>query len=284
MSRVGGEAVLADVKAAAENADPLVRLGAAQAAGNLPPELRLEAIGTLLTDETRAVRVAAVTALGNAPTTDLLGDQRRAFDAALEDLRSYVQANSDMAEAQNSYGLFLMGQRRADEAEAALRRAIALDGSLAGARSNLAELYRATGQNGKSEDIYAEAVRISPDDPMLRYGHALSLVREKDLAGAIGELEASVQLAPANAQYRTTLAIALDSAGRAEEAFKTLDSAAAEGVADADLLGTAIQIGLKLRLYKQTLKHTEALAVLQPGNPQIGALVQQLRSIVSTNP
>ena len=221
MSRVGGEAVLADVKAAAANSDPLVRLGAAQAAGNLPPELRLEAIGTLLADETRAVRVAAVTALGNAPTTDLLGDQRRAFDAALEDLRSYVQANSDMAEAQNSYGLFLMGQRRADEAEAALRRAIALDSSLAGARSNLAELYRATGQNGKSENTYAEAIRISPDDPMLRYGHALSLVREKDLAGAIGELEASVRLAPANAQYRTTLAIALNSAGRTEDAFES---------------------------------------------------------------
>jgi len=92
-----------------------------------------------------------------------------------------------------------------------------------------------------------------------------------------------VQLAPANAQHRTTLAIALDSVGRAEEAFKTLDSAAAEGVADADdLLRTAIQIGLKLRLYKQTLKHAEALAVLQPGNPQLEALVRQLRSIVKT--
>ena len=184
MGRLGGEAVVADVRAAAENSDPLIRLGAAQAAGNLPPELRLEAIGRLLADETRAVRVAAVTALGNAPTGDLLGDQRRDFDAAVENLRAFVQANADMAEAQNSYGLFLMGQRQASKAETALRRAIALDSSLAGAHANLAELYRATGQNEKSESTYAEAIRISPEDPMLRYGHALSLIRAKNMTGA----------------------------------------------------------------------------------------------------
>ena len=142
-----------------------------------------------------------------------------------------------------------MGQRRADEAEAALRRAISLDGSLAGAHANLAELYRATGQNEKSESTYAEAIKISPEDPLLRYGHALSLVRAKDMTGAIGEFEASVRLAPANAQYRTTLAIALDSVGRTDDAFDLLGEALANGSADANLLGTAVQYGLKLRRY-----------------------------------
>ncbi|SIT55522.1 Tetratricopeptide TPR_2 repeat protein [Mesorhizobium prunaredense] len=282
MGRLGGDAVFADVAAAAASPDPLVRLGAAQAAGSLPPELRLNAIGKLLADETRAVRVATVTALGNAPTADLLGDQRRSFHVALEDLRAYVQANADMAEAQNAYGLFLMGQRQADEAEAALRRAISLDGSLAGAHANLAELYRATGQNEKSESTYAEAIKISPEDPLLRYGHALSLVREKDLTGAIEELERSVRLAPANAQYRTTLAIALDSAGRPDDAFASLDEAVAGGVADADLLSAAIQIGLKLRRYQETLKHAEALALLRPDDPQIAELVRQLRDTAQT--
>jgi tetratricopeptide (TPR) repeat protein len=277
MTRLGGETVIADVAAAAASLDPLVRLGAAQAAGNLAPELRLQAVGKLLAGETRAVRVAAVTALGSVPTTDLLGDQRRSFDAALEDLRSYVQANADMAEAQNSYGLFLMGQRRADEAEATLRRAIALDNSLAGAHANLAELYRVTGQNERSENTYAEAIRISPDDPLLRYGHALSLVREKNMADAISELEASVRLAPANAQYRTTLGIALDSTGRTDDAFKVLGQALANSSADANLLGTAIQYGLKLQRYPETLGLAEELARLQPDNRELAALIAQLR-------
>jgi tetratricopeptide (TPR) repeat protein len=278
MGRLGGEAVVADVTAAAASPDPLVRLGAAQAAGNLPPELRLGAVGKLLADETRAVRVAAVTALGNTATADLLGDQRRSFDAALEDLRAYVQANTDMAEAQNAYGLFLMGQRQADEAEAALRRAISLDSSLAGAHANLAELYRATGQSEKSETTYAKAIKISPEDPLLRYGHALSLVRAKNMTGAIEELETSVRLAPADAQYRTTLAIALDSVGRTDDAFEVLGQALANNSADANLLGTAIQFGLKLRRYPETLTLAEALARQQPDNAQLADLIVQLRA------
>jgi tetratricopeptide (TPR) repeat protein len=278
LGRLGGEAVVADVSAATKHSDPLVRLGAAQAVGNLPPELRLEAVGKLLADETRAVRVAAVTALGNSPTVDLLGDQRRSFDAALEDLRAYVEANRDMAEAQNSYGLFLMGQRRADEAEVALRDAIALDRSLSGAHANLAELYRSTGQNEKSENTYAEAIKVAPDDPLLRYGHALSLVRAKNLAGAIEELEASVRLAPADPQYRTTLGIALDSVGRTDDAFQVLGQALATNSVDANLLGTAIQFGLKLRRYQETLKLAEQLSRLQPDNGQLAELIGKLRA------
>lgn len=278
MARLGGEAVVADVRSAAASSDPLVRLGAAQAAGNLPPELRLGTVGQLLSDEMRAVRVAAVTVLGNAPTADLLGEQRRNFDAALEDLRAYVAANADMAEAQNAYGLFLMGQRQADEAEAALRRAISLDPSLGGAQANLAELYRAIGQIEKSEKTYAEAIEISPDDPLLRYGHALSLVRAKKMAGAIEELEASVRLAPAIAQYRTTLGIALDSTGRTDEAFEVLGQALANNSADANLLGAAIQFGLKLRRYSETVLLAEKLLGLEPNNRELGELITQLRA------
>ena len=283
MGRLGGDAVVADVRTAAGNADPLVRLGAAQAAGNLPPELRLEAVGKLLADETRAVRVAAVTALGSAPTTDLLGDQRRSFDAALEDLRAYVQANADVAEAQNAYGLFLMGQRRADEAEAALRRAISLDSSLAGAHANLAELYRATGQNEKSESTYVEAIKISPEDPAapLR-SRPVARSREKHDRSDPGVRGVRAARAEPIRGYRTTLAIALDSVGRTEDAFVMLDRPPTGGATDANLLGIAIQFGLKLHRYPETLKHAEALARLQPNDPQIAELVRQLRAATQT--
>jgi len=48
-----------------------------------------------------------------------------------------------------------------------------------------------------------------------------------------------------------------------------LEQAVAGGETDANLLGTTIQFGLKLRRFPETLKHTEALARLQPNDPQI---------------
>lgn len=278
MSRVGGANVAADIRAAAEDSDPLVRLGAAEAAGNLPPDTRLEAMGGLLDDETRAVRVAAVTALGSIPSLSLLGDTRSSFDAAVKDLRAYVEANADVAEAQNNFGTFLFGQQRTDEAERAFRQAILLDPVLSGARVNLAELYRATGQNEKSEQAYTDAIAIAPDRADLRYGHALSLVRRKAIPEALRELEQAVHLDPSNAGYRTTLAIALDSVGRTGDAFAMLDQAVADGATDANLFGIAIQYGLKLRRYPETLKYAEALARQEPENAQLSELIRELRA------
>ena len=234
MSRVDGQTTGTDIMAAAADPDPLVRLGAAEAAANLPPAQRLDAIANLLADDTRAVRVAAVTALGSTPSLGLLGDARKNFDTAVEDLRAYVRANADVAETQNNFGTFLFGQQRAGEAEGAFRQAIILDPALAGARINLAELYRATGQNEKSERAYAEAIAVSPAQADLRYGHALSLVRQKALPEAIRELDEAVRLDPGNSRYKMTLAIALDSAGRTEEALTVLDLAVAGGETDAE--------------------------------------------------
>ncbi|MEK1930857.1 MAG: tetratricopeptide repeat protein [Pararhizobium sp.] len=277
MTRLGGAEVFADVKAAAENSDPLVRLGAAEAAGSLPPHYRLDAIGSLLRDETRAVRVAAARALGTTQSGDFLGDQRRDFDAAVADLKTYVQANSDIAEAQSTYGSFLFEQRRIDEAERAFHQAIALDPTLPGARINLAELYRTVGDNEKSEQTYAEAITASPDRADLRYGHALSLVRQKAMPDAIREFEEAVRLDPVSSRYRTTAAIALDSVGRTEDAFMLIDPAPAGGETDATLLRTALQFGLKLGRYAETLRFAEALARLQPNDPETAELVRQLQ-------
>lgn len=189
-----------------------------------------------------------------------------------------MQANADIAETQNNFGTILFGQQRAGDAEKAFRQAIVLDPALSGARINLAELYRATGQNEKSERAYAEAIASSPGQADLRYGHALSLVRQKALPEAIRELEEAIRLDPSNTRYKTTLAIALDAVGRTEDAFMMLDLAVAGGETDDTVLGAAIQYGLKLRRYPETLKYAEALARQQPANPQLAELIKQLRT------
>lgn len=278
LSRMAGADVVADVKTATQSDDPLVRLGAAEAAVNLPAEVRLDAVGKLLGDETRAVRVAAAKALGRTQSLDFLGNQRRDFERAVADLKAYVEANADVAEIQSTHGTFLLEQGHPQDAEKTLRQAIELDPSLPGARINLAELYRAIGDGGKSEETYAEAVTVSPDRADLRFGHGLSLVRQKAMEKAIGELETAVRLEPTNSRYRMTAAVALDSVGKTEQAFALFDPAKAHMATDTNLLGAAIQMGLKLQRYPETLSFATALAGLQPDNQQVAELVRQLQA------
>ncbi|UFW68283.1 tetratricopeptide repeat protein (plasmid) [Rhizobium laguerreae] len=278
MSGTGGADITADIQTAATDADPLVRLGAAEAAGNIPPEQRLDAIGKLLGDQTRAVRVAAANVLAGTPP-HLFGDQQVNFEAAVADLRAYVETNADVAETQSSYGFFLFARQRTAEAEAAFRRAISLDPTLEAMRINLAEFYRATGQNDRSEQTYAEAIGMAPERADLRYGHALSLVRNQGLAEAITELAEAVRLDPQNSRYKTTFAVALDSAGRTEEALDRLDGWATG--ADPDIIGLALQYSLKLRRLPQALKHAEDLARLRPGDREISGLIGQLEQAIN---
>ncbi|MBY5570786.1 tetratricopeptide repeat protein [Rhizobium leguminosarum] len=278
MSRTGGADIAADIQTAAADADPLVRLGAAEAARNIPSEQRLEAIGKLLGDQTRAVRVAAANALVGTPP-HLFGDQQGNFEAAVADLRAYVETNGDVAETQSNYGFFLFARQRTAEAEAAFRRAISLDPTLEGMRINLAEFYRATGQNDRSEQTYAEAIRIEPERADLRYGHALSLVRKQSLADAIPELEEAVRLDPQNSRYKTTFAVALDSAGRTGEALDRLVGWVTGG--DPDIIGLALQYSLKLRRLPEALKYAEDLARLRPEDQQISGLIGQLKQAIN---
>ncbi len=279
MSGIGGVDVTADIQTAAVDADPLVRLGAAEAAGNIPPEQRMEAIGKLLGDGTRAVRVAAATALGGTPP-DLFGSEKANFETAVADLRAYVDTNADVAEIQSNFGFFLFGQQQTAQAETAFRRAILLDPTLEGSRVNLAEFYRATGQTDQSARTYAEAVSILPDSANLRYGHALSLVRKKAVGDAIEELEEAVRLDPQSSRYKTTLAVALDSLGRTEEALTRLGAWMAAG-SDPDVTGLALQYSLKLQRLPDALKFAEQMAQLRPQDQQIRDLLKQLRQAVN---
>jgi predicted CXXCH cytochrome family protein len=279
MSGIGGVDVTADIQTAAVDAEPLVRLGAAEAAGNLPSEQRMEAIGKLLGDGTRAVRVAAATALGGTPP-DLFGSEKANFETAVADLRAYVDTNADVAEIQSNFGFFLFVQQQTAQAETAFRRAILLDPTLEGSRVNLAEFYRATGQTDKSARTYAEAVSILPDSANLRYGHALSLVRKKAVGDAIVELEEAVRLDPQSSRYKTTLAVALDSLGRTEEALTRLGAWTAAG-SDPDVTGLALQYSLKLQRLPDALKFAEQMAQLRPQDQQIQDLLEQLRQAVN---
>lgn len=275
LTQMSGTSEAGEISRASADPDPLVRLGAAEAAANLPADQRLQAIGELLRDETRAVRVAAASALATTPFS-LLGDRQEAFERAVSDLRSYVDANADVAEVQSNYGFILVGQQKFREAETAFQRAISLDPTLSGSHVNLAEFYRVTGQNERSVKAYAEAIVISPDRGELRYGHALSLVRQKDLQGAIAELEEAVRLEPKESRYKITLALALDSAGKTEDALKRLRKWTIVSPAS-DVTELGLRYSLKLQRLAEALEFAEQMAQQRPDDRNVLSMLEQLR-------
>ena len=91
------------------------------------------------------------------------------------------------AAAENArLGLGYMEQGDYDRAEETLHRALGHDPEYVDAHHYLGELYRRQGEFARSQEHYAEALRLDGDDPALRNNHGVLLC-------SMGEVEAATR-------------------------------------------------------------------------------------------
>jgi len=126
-----------------------VRVAAARALSTARPERAVAALGALVRDERRAVRVEAAHALAFQPPEALssaLGpDERAAFGRALDEYRASQTARADLPESHLNLGALDAQRGRTGAAEAAYRTALGIDPDFLPARANLANLLNARG-------------------------------------------------------------------------------------------------------------------------------------------
>jgi Flp pilus assembly protein TadD len=122
----------------------------------------------------------------------------------------------------------LMMERRA-EARAALERALALDPDDAGSRYNLGRILRLEGDNDAAVAEFERALASKPD-PRLRQSLeanlGLAYIELRRYAPAAAIYETLVRSHPERAEYRTSLATALDGLGETGRALEQAREAA----------------------------------------------------------
>jgi tetratricopeptide (TPR) repeat protein len=111
------------------------------------------------------------------------------------------------------------------EAIAAYQHTLDRDPSIADAHVNLGRLYQLTGERGRAEAHYRDAVRLAPDDPVPHFNLGVlleELGRRDEAAHAYGQ---AVNRDPEFADAHCNLGLLLESLGRAQEAMKHLMTA-----------------------------------------------------------
>jgi len=130
-------------------------------------------------------------------------------------------ANDPVAET--AWGCFRAGVEALDEgddgaAEHLFRRALALDGALAAAWTNVGNVLERRGERGAAREAYERALALDPDQPEARFNLANLLADAGELELAIAEYRRA--LPGADATYN--LGLALLRAGHETEARETL--------------------------------------------------------------
>lgn len=112
------------------------------------------------------------------------------------DKKSTVILYESKAMYEQSLGMINERSNKPDDAREAYGQALTEDLSYYAAHSHLAQLQLAQGDTGTAVSEMELAVQLQPNDPMLRYGYALILVKAKRDGDAAGQLLKAIAVDP----------------------------------------------------------------------------------------
>lgn len=220
---------------AVEDPSALVRRAAAEWIDPLPPEAKARFGLSLAGDPVRTVRLAAAASLAGLPPA-LAGNGADTLARGVEELRRSLAMSADRAESHFNLGNLERQMGRSAEAEAAYRKAAAMDPTFIPATVNLADLLAAQGRMDEAERLLRESLARQPESADLEHALGLILVRRHDLRGALPHLATAARLRPGDTRYAYVHAVALHDSGDTMGSLKLLERTLAGRPADADVL------------------------------------------------
>ena len=261
-----------------QDADPLVRTAALEALTPFPLDQRVAAAAPLLDDRVRAVRIAAARALAPVASSSLSPEQQKALERASAELIAAEEATAERPESELSIGAFLAERGKTAEAEAAYRTALRLDSASAPVMVNLADLYRSTDREGEAETLLHQAIAQQPNYAPAYHALGLLYAREHNMTNALPALQKALVLAPDNARYAYVYAIALNSAGHAQDALEILKQANGRHPADFDVQIALVTISRDAGDRQAAVGYAEELVRVAPNAAQARSLLESLHN------
>jgi tetratricopeptide (TPR) repeat protein len=160
---------------------------------------------------------------------EFLGDLGRT-DEAIEHYNKCLQIWSNYADAHNNLGVALVAKGRIDEGIVHFEKAIELAENqksdkyspnvLDEARYNLANALRIQGRFEEAAEVYAEALKLMPEDIDTLGGFGLTLVELKRFDEAIKCYRKMLEIEPNNVLAHGQFGLALVGQGKADEAIE----------------------------------------------------------------
>jgi len=288
VARATGIALLAERFTAADvglieqvldTGDALMQLAAIDASEQFAPEVRVGLLQRFLTDDLRAIRVAAGRALVSARSE--LSPRRQAdLDAAVTEYLAVQEFNSDRPEGLLNRASVAVELGRFDEAEAIYREAIERHPYFGALYVNLSDLYRQIGRADDGEATLRAGLAVSPDDPALGIALGFALVRAGRPAEALPLFEAAADGAPDDPYYSYVRAIAVNDSGDMARALELLRSNARRFPGHRDTLFALAALLRDAGQSAEARVFAERVLIVQPGddaaNQLLGQLDQQL--------
>ncbi len=263
------------IKRAAGDSDPLVRMGAVRNLAALPPPLRAQIGAPLLSDPLRVIRTEVARHLAAVPASALPASFHDAMKSALAEYKLVQQFNADRPESLGSLANLALQQGDVKEAERLYKQAIESASYYVPAYVNLADLYRAQGDETQAYALLAKALSENEHSSALHHALGLAQVRQGERAAGVASLRRAYELAPEAPRYAYVYAVALHSQGRTDEALGLLRDTHKKFENNRDVLFMLINIYRDRKDHEHVRQYADTLLRLEPNNQSLQALIRE---------
>jgi tetratricopeptide (TPR) repeat protein len=264
---------------ALQDEESIVRRAALDQADLLSPDERGRKLAPLLDDPVRGVRVAAASALAQAPGFDA-ATSPAAFATALAELKAALAYQGDFASSGYNLGNLYAALGNATEAERYYKRSLEIDPLFVRTRVNYAMLLASGGRTDEAEMQLREAAAAEPDAPAVNYNLGLLLAETNRLPEAVAFLAKAAERMPRNARAQYNLALAYRDTNQLAKAEASLKRALTIQTNDAELLYALGDVQVRAGKIEEARKTAALWRNAHPDDPraqQFEAAIAQMR-------
>jgi Flp pilus assembly protein TadD len=258
----------------ARDASPLVRLATVQLADVMPPEIRPDVVGPLLSDPTRVVRIEAARSLAGAQTR-LPQELLPRWQQAAQEYVATLEYTADRPESRVALGGFKAALGEPDAAQRLFGEAIRMDPEFVPAYVNAADLLRTQGRDAVAAELLQQGLQHVPMSATLHHALGLARIRLQEPALALGSLKRAAELDPETSRYTYVYAVALHSGGAVDDAIDRLQEAVRRWPYERDLLMALTSFQLESGRRKDAQATARRLVAAYPEDPQVAVLAAQ---------
>lgn len=254
----------------------LVRYHALRSLENFPPELWQQKAYAALSDDVRAVRIAAADLFHRLPVESIPVTYKEAYDKANTENISFLLNQTDFAVGNIMMADFKMQGGAFQEAISYYKRGLMKDSLMNYARLNLAAAMNTLGQNQEALKTLQEASVIDPFNDQVFYNLGLLQYEMGNMAGALESFQKAVNLGSPNPGLYYNYGLALQQQGQIKEAEKVL-------LQGYGLHPQAMNINYALAFFymqqnlpQKARKYAGTLHTLDPDNPDYQPIFRDL--------
>lgn len=236
----------------------------------------IEAVGPLLSDKVRAVRIAAADLYITIPPEQVPGQYAASFSSAKKELKSFLEYQTDFAAGNLLMADYYLKLNDYDNAEKFYWKGLKKDNQANYALLNLSSVYNMQGKNDKALEVLQKAKKNDPTNERIYYNLGLLYNEMNNKVEAEKHFSKAVELKSNNPRVYYNYGLMLNQRGMFKEAENVLKRGITISPSSPELYYALVFVYMKSNNAK-ALETVIKLKQLDPNNPEYQELFRNYR-------